>query len=1165
MLRKTSAIIVVLFLGAFALAAQEITGTILGTVTDSSGAVVPHAKVTVINTDRNTVLRTTQTDNNGYYAAPLLPIGRYAVTVAASGFKSFSKTDIELNVSDRLSVNAVLQPGSVQEIVSVEADALQVETQSPTAGGLINGTQIRELALSARNYEEMVALMPGVSAAVSDNIFVGVETPGGGTNEIDFSINGARFSQNNWTIDGADNVDRGGNFSLLNFPSVDAIAEFKVLRSLYSPEFGRGAGGEVDIVTRSGGHKFHGGLYEFFRNDKLNANRYLNKHFADPTQVLPRNPLRYNDFGGTFSGPVYIPGHYNTERNKTFFFFSEEVRRIITSSIEKVKIPNQNERNGIFPFPVCTSIDIAGGTPCPTASVISPASFNPAAAAYLKDIFSHIPLPQDPVADSLIMNGKNQFNYRQEIIRVDHSFSPKLMVTGRWMNDSIPTLNPAGLFGFTNVLGYATSQTNSPGKNLLMRGTWTIKPTLLNEMGYAWSSGGIVSTPVGTSTFANSPDVVKAITLPIPSALPRIPNLAFGQVAGLAGFGPYRDFNINHNWFDNLTFVHGPHTLKFGFSYNRYQKNENDAGGNPSNGQFGFYSFDPNADPTIPPGQNPTAAPTLQQEWASFLLGNVQNFRQAKVDFHNRIRQHSFEAFAQDEVRLRRNLTLTFGLRYTYYGQPTDDLGRATNFDPKFYDPNFAPQLDSSGNIVPGTGLPLNGIIITGPSPNPDGAQRSPFKNAVAKQTTTDVAPRFGLAWDPFGNGKTSIRTGFGMFYDSPAIGFLENNLFINPPFVGTINITNTVFDNPGSTTPDVNTSPQFIKGVATNWHLPYTEMWSFDVQQELPMRFIVDVGYYGSTAKHLIGVVDINQPQAGAYRAATGIAGPIDGTNTNLLSLVRPFQGYGPINVSSPSFSSNYHSLQASLEKHFRGGAQINLNYTWSHDLTNAGNDFATPQQNTNLRAEYGPADFDRRHVFDANFVYEFPWMKSQRGVIGHLVGGWEFSGIITYNSGLLLTAHGVNTDPAGLGLLDPSVNNTSTSNFGSFPPGRPDQIGFANVKSPHTAEQWFNILAFGTNVTTNGVTTFVPFEAPANGNRPGNARRGTIQGPGIERWDLSLFKNIKVTEGSNFQFRLETFNVLNHTNFQQIDTNATGGSFGQVLSVHEPRILQLGLKYNF
>lgn len=1153
MQRKAIAILILLFLSACTLMAQEVTGSILGTVTDTSNAIIPHAKVTVTNTDRNAVLRTTTTDNNGYYVAPLLPVGHYAVSVAAQGFKTFSKTGIELNVSDRLAVNAVLSPGSVQEVVTVEANALQVETQSPTAGGLIDGTQIRELALSARNYEEMVALMPGVSSAVSDTIFVGVETPGGGTNEIDFSINGSRFSQNNWTIDGADNVDRGGNFSLLNFPSVDAIAEFKVLRSLYSPEYGRGAGGEIDIITRSGGNKFHGGLYEFFRNDVLNANRYLNQHFADPTQRLSRPPLRYNDFGGTFGGPIFIPGHYNAERNKTFFFFSEEVRRIITSSTTLVTVPNANERKGIFtdatgaPLTICTSYDANGNclTTNPTG-IISPASFNPAAVAYLKDIYSHIPLPQDPIGDKLTMSGKNQFNYRQELIRVDHTFSPKLMVTGRWMHDDIPTVNPAGLFGFTNVLGYATSQTNSPGKNLLVRGTWTIKPTVLNEMGYSWSSGGIVSNPVGTSTFANSPDVVKAIQLPFASPLPRIPNLAFGSLSGLAGFGPYRDFNINHNWFDNLTWVLGKHTVKVGFSYSRYQKNENDAGGNPSNGSFGFFSVDPNS-----------LLATPQQEWASFLLGNVQTFNQAQQDFHNKIRQHTLEAYAQDEFRLLRNLTLTYGVRYTYYGQPVDDLGRATNFYPAFYNPGLAPQLDPTGALVPGTGQPNNGLIITGLSPVADASQPSPFGHAVARQTFGDFAPRFGLAWDPFGNGKTSIRTGFGMFYDAPAIGFLENNLFINPPFVGKVSISNTTFDNPAGAAPNPNTSPEFVKGVATRWHLPYTEMWSLDVQQELPMRFILDVGYYGSAGRHLIGIVDINQPLAGAYlapseTAITGATNPITASNTGVLNRVRPFQGYGAINVSSPIFKSNYHALQTSLQKRFRGGAQINLNYTWSHDLTNAGNDFATPQQNTNLRAEYGPADFDRRHIFDANFIYEFPWMKSQHGVIGHLLGGWEFSGIITYESGLFMTANGVITDPAGLGLLDPNANSDSTSNFGSIAAGRPNQISNPNVNAPHTAEQWFNTAAF----VDPGVSGLV---------LPGNERRGSIRGPGVERWDLSLFKNIKVTEGSAFQFRLETFNVFNHTNFQQIDLGTQSGTFGQVLSTHEPRILQLGLKYNF
>lgn len=1098
---------------------QETTGTIVGTVTDSSGAVVAGATVKITNTDQNAVVRTITTGKEGNYAAPLLPVGHYSVSIEARGFKTFTRSNIELNIRDQYTLNASLAPGSVTENVTVEAEALQVDTQSATSTGLINGTQIRELALSARNYEELVALTPGVSSAVSDNIFVGVETPGGGTNEVDFSINGNRFSQNNWTIDGADNVDRGGNFSLLNYPSVDAISEFKVLRSLYSAESGRGAGGEIDVVTRSGTNHFHGGAYEFFRNDVLNANSFINNSAG-----VARPPLRYNDFGWTLGGPVYIPGVYNEQKNKTFFFFSQEFRRIITFNSFTTTVPNQQERQGVFANPVCTGFDSSGNCLGQTTT-IDPSTFNPAAAAYIKDVFSKFPLPQDPVTDQLIITGRNQFNYRQEILRIDHNLNSKLTLMGRWMNDKIPTINPAGLFGQANIPGFATTDTNSPGKNLVVKGTFVATSNLLNEVGYAWSYGAILSTPIGLNTFANSPDVVAAITLPFPSSLQRIPNLNFqnGNNAGLFGFGPYRDINRNHNWFDNLTWVKGKHTLKFGFSYHRYQKNENDAGANPSNGSFTFF------------GTDPTGTNTFQQEWASFLLGNVSNFTQTKLDFAAQIRQHSLDFYGQDQFRIRNNLTLTYGVRYTHYGQPFDALDRNSNFSPAAFDPTKAQQIDpTTGLIIPATGVPLNGVIISG--------QNSPFGRAVASQPNLDFAPRVGIAWDPFGQGKMSIRSGFGVFFDSPAIGFVENNLFVNPPAVGNVSISNTIMNDPGSVTPDVNLNPQFIKGVLTDFHLPYTEQWSLDIEQELPHKFILDVGYYGSVGRHLIGIIDINQPVAGAYIAA-GLPEPTSSNPTAVqqLNFVRPFPGFGAINVSAPIFSSNYNSLQISLQKQLPGGSLININYTWSHALTNAGTDFSTPQDNANIGADYGPAQFDRRHIFNANFVWVLPWLKKQQGFIGHTLGGWELSGIITFNSGLYLTPTGVSSDPAGLGLLDPNTNAAA----------RPDQVGDPNAGAPHSFTQWFNTAAFA--------------DLDPTVLRPGNARPGSILGPGIERWDLSLFKNLKLTESLGLQLRLEAFNVFNHTNFQDIDTNMFSSTFGQVLTTHNPRVLQLGAKFNF
>jgi outer membrane receptor protein involved in Fe transport len=1149
----------VALLASSAALAQVTTGTIVGTVTDATGAVVTNAAVTVTNIDRNAVIRALKSNGVGEYVAALLPIGHYSVSVTAPGFKTFTKTGIELNVNDRIEVNANLQAGAVSDITTVVADALQVDTQSATASGLISGTQVRELALSARNYEEMVALTPGVSSAVTDTIFVGVETPGGGTNQVSFSINGARFSQNNWTVDGADNVDRGGNFSLLNYPSVDAIDEFKVLRSLYSPEYGRGAGGQINVITRSGGAKFHGGAYEFFRNDVLNANRYFNNR-----EGLSRPPLRYNDFGWTLGGPVFIPGHYNKERNKTFFFYSEEIRRIVTYNTSVSTVPNAQERQGIFPNDVCTSGSGDTCTVLPAGTQLS--SINPAAAAYLTDVFSKIPLPQEPDTDQLTQTARNVFNYRQEIIRVDHIFSPKLSVSARWINDSIPTINPAGLFGFTTVLGYATTNTNSPGRNLLLRGVMSFRPNLLNEIGYSYSYGAIVSHPIGFSNSSASPNVGAAITLPFKPIIARIPDLGFGIGAGLSAFGPYNDYNRNHNFLDNLTWITGKHTFRFGVTYHRYQKSENDAGGfTNTNGAFGFGT-------TGPDGQD-----SFQQEFANFLVGNVNSFQQSDTDFSAEIRQRMLELYAQDEYRLRPNLALTYGVRYTRYAQPFDANAHNTSFFPGAYSASAAAPLYAVVNendptvvsvqlctvatapcpngLTPNPNFnPINGLIAS--SSNQDaiaaGATASPFGAVVVKERNLNFAPRFGLVWDPRGDGKTAVRTGYGLFFDAPAVGFVENNLFVNPPFVGNISVTNTVLDAPGSVSPDVNSSTRFLKGVAPGWKLPYTQSWSLDVQHELPKGIVLDVGYYGNSGAHLLGILDINQPAAGAYRSVPeALGGPIRESNFQLVDLVRPFPGYGPINESVTIFNSNYHALQVSMQKRFGAGSLISLNYTWSHALTNAGNDASSPQNNAALHAEYGPTDFDRRHIFTADFVYQLPWMKDQRGFVGHVLGGWEVSGIITFNSGLYLTPVGTNSsvDPAGLGLLDPAAP-TDNLNFASA--ARPDQTGDPNSHAPHTVDQWFNTSVFAT-------------DAPEDGNRPGNARRGSIKGPGIQRWDLSFFKNFRLTEKTGLQLRIETFNIWNHTNFDGIDQGVSSETFGRVISAHEPRIMQLGLKFNF
>jgi len=1091
---------------------QEITGSIVGTVTDRSGAVVAGATVTIENADKNdVVIRILTTNDKGEYVAPFLPIGHYTLITQAQGFRKIERHGLTLNVNDNLTVNFSLEPGAVTDAITVLAEASPVELQTATASGLISGTQIRELAINTRNYEQLVALTPGVSTNLaSDQLYVGVSSPTGLSNQINFSVNGGRPTQNNWTVDGADNVDRGANLTLLTYPSVDSIEEFRVIRGQYDAEYGRSSSGQINVITRSGTSAFHGSLYEFFRNDVFNANSFFNNRSS-----ISRPPLRYNDFGGTFGGPIFIPNVYNSEKKKTFFFFSEEVRRVLTYSTFDPILPSQANLNGTFRTPVCLNTSCSQ-----TGTQISPAQFNAGAAAYIKDIYSKLKLPAVENVDGTGVDSpfvaRNTFNLHQEILKIDHIFSPKFALMGRFENDTIPTIEPGGLFTGSALPGVATTSTNSPGRQFTIRATSTFSPSLVNEAGYNYSYGGVTSDPTGLGAAKNSPDVITAITLPFAAQVPRVPNLSFNDSEGLFGFGSYRDFNRNHNFFDNISYTHGRHTFRIGFQFNAYQKSENAGGGNE-----GTFSFD---------DTNPSGNATLDQEWANFLLGNVTSFGQTNVDFRAEIRQKQWEIFGQDTYRVKPNLTLTLGVRYSRFNQPTDAKGHATGFDASLFDKTKAPQIDSSGLLVPNTGTALNGVIVGGIS--------SPFGDEVARHDTKDFAPRIGVAWDPFKTGKTSVRAGYGIFYDSPSVGTQENGEFSNPPFAQNITISTTVLNKPGSVVANVNLLPPALTVQQSDWKQPYVQEWSLDVQREVWHKWFVDAGYFGNKGSRLVGVIDINEPRPLAYVAA-GITAPINDARTQLLNRVRPFLGYDAINVFSSRFDSNYHAMQVSVQKRFTGNSLISMNYTYSHGITNAQSDFRTPQNSYDLAAERGESALDRRQVFNVSYIYELPFYKSQSAFTGHVLGGWEVSGIVNAYTGLPLTVTGGRRiDPAGLGLLDPN----------SFAGRRPDQVSDPNNGAPHTFSQWFNTAAF--------------VNPPNAAGPPGNSRRGAVRGPGLQRWDISLFKNTKIREHTSLQFRAEAFNIFNHTNFYGIRLTRQSGSFGRVISTRDPRIMQLGLK---
>jgi len=1129
-----------LALGAIPAAAQESTGSIVGIVKDPNGAVVAGATITIRNTDKNIVARTVNANDEGSYSAPFLLAGHYSVTVEAAGFKKYVKTDIDLNVNDRIAVDATLDPGAVSEEVVVTAGAVQIETQTATASGLVSNFEVKELPLNNRNFVQLVTLLPGVSSTMTDQAYIGTTNPFGQTNTVSISINGGRTSQNNWTIDGADNVDRGSNLTLLNYPSVDAIAEFKVLRNHYSAEYGRDASGHINVITKSGGRDFHGNFYEFFRNDKLNANTYFNnlagRFTTDTTAKAPdtivpagdpragnqkvqRPLLRYNNFGYTVGGPVFIPGFYNKDKDKTFFFFSEEFRRVITYANLTATVPSAAERAGTFSAPICVATNAAGA--CIQSATQIP-NINPAAAAYLKDIYSNIGLPNSGT-NTLVSNVRNVFNHRQELVRVDHNFSPKVTLAVRYLHDSIPTEEPGGLFTGLGVGGIATTRTNSPGYSWVARSVQTLSPSLINEVGYAFSYGAIVSRPIGLALSENSPNVTAAVKLPFKVTLDRIPSISPGY-AGVAGFGPYDDFNRNHNIYDNVTWLRGLHTFKFGTSINAYQKTENAAGNN-----VGSFSF--SASP-IPAG---SAATGTMQQWANFLLGKTSTFTQADQDLTPDIREHQYEFYFQDDFRWKPNLTVNIGLRYSLFRQPIDKKGELTNFDPVFYDPAKAVQINpTTGNIIPGTGDPLNGIIIAG--------KNSPFGDKVAPENNKTFAPVIGLAWDPFKDGKTSIRSGYGISYDVTLVGILEQNIFGNPPFVNNISISNTVLNDPGSGVPTISAATKVIRGTPFENSMPYVQQWSLDVQRELSKDFMVAVGYYGSKGTHLPGIVDFDEVAPGAAVAA-GIIAPgtvVNATINPRLNAVRPFKGFNAINSIQNWFNSNYNALQVSADKRFKGGSLIRLSYTWSKALTDNQTDRSSaPQSIYNRALDYGPSQLDRRQILSVDYIYELPFFTSQKGFLGHALGGWQLSGISSFNAGSPLTVTTTGVDPGALGLLGSSASS-----------GRPDLIAKASlIPSARTRLKWFETGAFA----------FAP------GGRPGSSPRGVIVGPGYQKWDMTLSKRFKFTERMNLQFRAEAYNVFNHTNFSGLSTTFAAVNFGQVTTTRDPRLVQFGLKLTY
>jgi len=1101
---------------------QEVTATLLGQVTDAQGAVVQGAKITVTNVDRQMIVRTLPSDANGEFIATLLPIGHYSVKVTSTGFKELNQTGIVLHAGDKVTLTLALRVGANTEQVTVQADQVQVQLQSSASEGLVTGQEIRELSINNRNFLGLLNILPGVTnTSPTDELTIGSANPTNlAATSLTFSLNGGRTTGNNFLLDGSDNIDRGANNTLINTPSVDAVSEFKAINGVYSAEFGRNASSQINVITRSGDSQFHAAAYEFFRNDVLAANNAYNK-----LQKLPRPPLRYNDFGFTVGGPVLIPHHYDVARDKTFFFYSQEFHRIINYPTATGYAPTDAMKSGTFQHPVCVSYTTSAATTCAaTSTTIS--TFDPVAAEYVKDIFAKLPAGDPTNAYRLVSYGRGQYNMGEEFARIDHNLTKNHSLTVRYIHDTLDQTDPYG-YQVGAVIPYvSTTSTQMPGTNIMARVTSILSPSFLNEVAFAFTDGAKLSTPVGYLSKTKAPDV--DVNLPFLSKLGNVPYLGFTGLSGLKGYGPYNDYSRNYNVFDTATKTMGRHTLAFGFTYNYYQKTENNASTNA--GSFSFSST------TLPAG----GASNAEQTFANFLLGNYATFTQTSLDLTPDMRQNESEFYLQDGFRWTHNLTLNAGVRYSLFRMPVDDHHMLSNFDPNTFVKANEPTLTSAGTaIVAGTGVALNGFIVNGTT--------SPYGGKVSNEPGGRFAPRVGFSWDPTGRGMTALRGGYGIVFDSTMVGIYENNIFTNPTFLNNLSVSSTTFANPGSG--NVATSLSAVRATPLPATLPYTQAWSLDVQQAFKGSVMLDIGYYGTASTHLLGIVDRNTLPAGAAVSAGTMSAstPLSsGTTAKAVNALRPYVGYIAVNSVENWFTSNYHSLQASGQKKMSNGSSLRVSYTWQKAMTDAASDRSSaPQDQYNLHQDYAVAPFNRRQSLVISYVYILPFFAEGSGFAHKTLHGWEWVGTTTFNSGLATqVTSGAGKDWAGFGVLGSSSQVIL----------RPDMISNPNKGAPHTLTKWFNTAAYT--------------EVPTGEVRAGNARATSLIGPGLQQWDTSLFRNLAFRDRWQMQIRAESFNVFNHTNPATLNVSGTStdnASFGQVTAVRDPRRIQIGAKILF